>query len=146
MDSIPLEVYSLLESVLPDVEPGILKTVLLSCGICSQETGKSILRSFQQTVFVKQPFSVEKPQSSLEEMFQSLVARLESIGYSDPEEIAIAALISCKDASEADLVVWCVKNGNKEEVIHNKYSEALNDPRYSALIDKDATASMENER
>ncbi|XP_068694638.1 E3 ubiquitin-protein ligase rnf213-alpha-like [Montipora foliosa] len=145
VDSIPLEVYSLLESVLPDVEPGILKAVLLSCGICSQETGKSILRSFQQTVFVKQPFSVEKPQSSLEEMFQSLVARLESIGYSDPEEIAIAALISCKDASETDLVVWCVKNGNKEEVIHNKYSEALNDPRYSALIDKDATASMGNE-
>ena len=153
VDAIPLEVYNLLESALPGVEPDILKTVLVSCGICSQETGQSILKSFgggctiQQSVFGKQPVAVENPQSSQEEMFQSLVAHLESIGiYSDPEEIAIAAMMSCTDASEAELIVWCVKNGNKEDVIRSKYLEALDDPRYCALIDKDANVSIEGER
>ena len=153
VDGISLEVYNLLESALPGVEPDILKTVLVSGGICSQETGQSILRSFgggcaiQQSPFAKQPVSVKNIQSSQEEMFQSLVAHLESIdSYSDPEEIAIAAMMSCKGASEAELIVWCVKNGNKEDVIRSKYSEALDDPMYCALIDKDASVSTEGER
>ena len=153
VDSISLDVYNLLESTLPGVEPDILKTVLVSCGICSQETGQDILRSFsggctiQQSAFGKQPVPVKNTQSAQEELFQSLVAHLESIGsYSDPEEIAIAAMMSCKDASETDLIVWCVKNGNKEDVIRSKYSEALDDPRYCALIDKDASVSIEGER
>ncbi|XP_068694646.1 E3 ubiquitin-protein ligase rnf213-alpha-like isoform X2 [Montipora foliosa] len=145
VNGIPLDVYNLLESVLPGVEPSILKTVLLSCGICSEETGQSIVQSFHETVLVKQPFPAKKSRSSLEEMFQSLVARLESIGcYSDPEEIAIAALISCKDASEADLIVWCVNNGSKEDLIHNKYSEALSEPRFLSLVDKDVNVTIES--
>ncbi|KAK2555497.1 E3 ubiquitin-protein ligase rnf213-alpha [Acropora cervicornis] len=152
VDGISLEVYNLLESALPGVEPDILKTVLVSCGVCSQETGQSILRSFgggcaiQQSAFAKQPVSVKNIQSSQEEMFQSLVAHLESIdSYSDPEEIAIAAMMSCKGGSEAELIVWCVKNGNKDDVIRSKYSEALDDPMYCALIDKDASVSIEGE-
>ena len=152
VDGIPLEVYNLLESVLPGIEPATLKSVLMSCGICSQETGQSIVRSygagstFQRRVELEQQSPLKKPQSSRAEMFQSLVAKLESIGcYSDPEEIAIAALYSCKDASEADLIVWCVKNASNNDLITAKYSEALDDPRYSALIDKDITTSMEEE-
>ena len=80
VDSIPLKVYNLLESVLPGVEPVILKSVLIS-------------------------------QQSHVEMFQTLVSKLESIGYpEEAEQIAIAALNSCKEASETDLIVWCVKN------------------------------------
>ena len=153
VDGIPLEVYNMLDSALSGVEPDILKTVLVSCGICNQETGQSITRSFgggctiQQSAFGKQPVSVKNPQSTQEKMFESLVAHLESIGsYSDPEEIAIAAMMSCKGASEAELIVWCVKNGNKEDVIRSKYSEALDDPRYCALIGKDANMSIEDER
>ena len=55
-------------------------------------------------------------------------------------------MMSCKGASEAELIVWCVKNGNKEDVIRSKYSEALDDPRYCALIGKDANMSIEDER
>ena len=153
VDDIPLEVYNLLESALPGVEPGILKSTLISCGICSQETGQSILMSFgggctiQQSAFGKQLVPVKNLQSSQEEIFQSLVAHLESIGsYSDPEEIAVAAMLSCKHASETDLIVWCVKNGNNEDLIRSKYSEALQDPRYCALIDKDACVSIKGER
>ena len=153
VDEIPLEVYNLLESVLPGVEPGILKSVLIPCGICSQETGQSNLMSFgggctiQQSAFGKQLVPVKNLQSSQEEIFQSLVAHLESIGsYPDPEEIAIAAILSCKDASETDLIVWCVKNGSNEDLIRSKYSEALLDPSYCALADKDASVSMKGER
>ena len=153
VDGISLEVYNLLESALPCVEPDILKTVLVTCGICSQETGQSILRSFsggcaiQQSSFGKQPVPVKNIQSSQEEMFESLVAHLESIGsYSNPAEIAIAAMMSCKDANETELVVWCVINGNKEDFIRSKYLEAIDDPRYCALIDKDANVSIEDER
>ena len=72
VDEISLEVYNLLESALPGVEPDILKTVLVSCGICSQETGQSGLRPFgggcaiQQSAFGKQPVSVKNIQSSQE--------------------------------------------------------------------------------
>ena len=153
VDGIPLDVYNLLESVLPGVEPGILKSVLLSCGICSQETGENIVRSygggstFQSRVALERPTPLKGVQLSTVEMFQSVVANLESIGtYSDPEKIAIAAMISCRDASETDLIVWCVKNANNKDLISAKYSEAINDPRYSALVEKDVSTSMEEER
>ncbi|XP_067056125.1 E3 ubiquitin-protein ligase rnf213-alpha-like isoform X2 [Acropora muricata] len=152
VDEIPLEVYNLLESVLPDVEPGILKSVLIPFGICSQETGQSNLMPFgggctiQQSAFGKPLVPVKNLQSSQEDIFQSLVAHLESIGsYPDPEEIAIAAMLSCKDASETDLIVWCVKNGSNEDLICSKYSEALLDPSYCALVDKDASVSIKGE-
>ena len=116
VDSIPLKVYNLLESVLPGVEPVILKSVLIS-------------------------------QSSDVDMFQTLVSKLESIGYlAESEQIAIAALNSCKEANVQDLLVWCVKNGSNKDVIDASYSEALHDPRYLALIDNDLAAPGEKGR
>lgn len=148
VDGIPLEVYNLLESVLPDIDPATLKSVLVFCGICSQEAGQNIIRSYGASNRSQRPSDEpgpsKKQQSSNVEMFQSLVAKLELLGYS--EEVALAAMISCKDASEADLIVWCVQNGTKKDLISTKYSEALNDPRYSPLIDTDSMTSWEEER
>ena len=117
VDSIPLKVYNLLESVLPGVEPVILKSVLIS-------------------------------QSSHVEMFQTLVSKLDSIGYParEAEKIAIAALNSCKEASEADLIVWCVENASNKNVIDASYSAALHDPRYLPLLCKDLAAPVEEGR
>lgn len=146
VDGIPLEVYNLLESVLPGIDPETLKSVLTFCGICSQEAGQNIIRSYGASNKRQQPSDTpsKKLQPSNIEMFQSLVAKLELLGYS--EEVAIAAMISCKDATEADLIVWSVQNGNDEDLISAKYSEAQNDPRYLQLMDKDSTASGEQER
>lgn len=149
VDGIPLEVYNLLESVLPGIDPDTLKSVLTFCGICSQEAGQNIIRSYGATNKRQQPSdNLDTPSKKLQpsniEMFQSLVAKLELLGYS--EEVAIAAMISCKDATEADLIVWSVQNGNDEDLISAKYSEAQNDPRYLQLMDKDSTASGEQER
>ena len=150
MDSIPLEVYNLLESVLPGIDPATLKSVLLFCGICSQEDGQDIIRSYGASGKHQRSDNSDKPKLSKElqpsnvEIFQSLVAKLELIGYS--EEVAIAAMISCKDATEADLIVWSVQNGNNENLISAKYLEAQNDPRYLRLMDKDTTTSREKER
>ena len=144
VDGIPLEVYNLLESVLPGIDPATLKSVLTFCGICSQEDGQDIIRSFGASSKRQQPKLSKELQPSNREFFESLVARLESLGYS--EEVAIAAMISCKDASEADLIVWSVKNGNNEDLISAKYLEAQNDPRYLQLMDKDGTTSLEQER
>ena len=148
VDSIPLEVYNLLESVLPGVEPAILKSVLISCGICNQQTGHNIVRSYGITGTVHRSIPLHQPrsQSSNAEMFQTLVAKLESIGYPEAEQIAIAAMMSCEDASEADLIVWCVKNASNKDVIDASYLEALHYPRYLALIDKDLAASVEDGR
>ena len=55
-------------------------------------------------------------------------------------------MMSCEDASEADLIVWCVKNASNKDVIDASYLEALHDPRYLALIDKDLAASVEDGR
>ncbi len=151
VDGIPLEVYNLLESVLPGIDPATLKSVLTFCGICCQEAAQNITRSYGATNKSQRPSYTsdkpglsKKPQPSNTEMFQSLVAKLELLGYS--EEVALAAMISCKDASEADLIVWSVQNSAKEDLISAKYSEALNDPRYSPLVNRDSTTSWEQER
>ena len=73
------------------------------------------------------------------------MAKLESIGYSEAEKFAIASMMSCKDANKLDLFVWCVKNASNKDLIDASYSEALRDPRYLALNDKDSTASTEEE-
>ncbi|XP_078381354.1 E3 ubiquitin-protein ligase rnf213-alpha-like isoform X3 [Oculina patagonica] len=150
VDGIPLEVYNLLESVLPGIDPATLKSVLTFCGICCQEAAQNITRSYGATNKSQRPSYTsdkpglsKKPQPSNTEMFQSLVAKLELLGYS--EEVALAAMISCKDASEADLIVWSVQNSAKEDLISAKYSEALNDPRYSPLVNRDSTTSWEQE-
>ena len=147
IDNIPPSVYNLLESVLPGVEPAILKSVLISCGICSQTTGDSIVRSYGTTGAVQPSILLHQSRlkSSHVEMFQTLVAKLESIGHSEAEKFAIASMMSCKDANKLDLFVWCVKNAGKKDLIEASYSEALRDPRYLALIDKDSTASIEEE-
>lgn len=150
VDGIPLEVYNLLESVLPGIDPATLKSVLTFCGICSQEDGQDIIRSYgasskrQRSDNSDRPKLLKEVQPSNIEVFQSLVANLELIGYS--EEVAIAAMISCKDATEADLIVWSVQNGNNKNLISAKYLEAQNDPRYLRLMDKDSTAAREPER
>lgn len=150
VDGIPLEVYNLLESVLPGIDPATLKSVLLFCGICSQEDGRDIIRSYGNSSKLQRSDNSDRPKLSKElqpsnrEIFQSLVAKLELLGFS--EEVAIAAMISCKDATEADLIVWSVQNGNKADLISAKYLEAQNDPRYLQLIDKDSTTSREQER
>ena len=151
VDGIPLEVYNLLESVLPGIDPATLKSVLLFCGICTQETGHDIIRSYgassksqRRSEEPGKPVVAKTLPSSNQEMFQLLVARLELLGYS--EEVAIAAMVTCKDASEADLIVWCVQNGAKKDLITAKYSEALNDPMYLRLIERDSTTSSEQQR
>ena len=151
VDGIPLEVYNLLESVLPGIDPATLKSVLTFCGICSQEAGQNIVKLFgaiserqRSSDNSDRPKMLKELQASNREIFQSLVAKLELLGYS--EEVAIAAMISCKDTTEADLIVWSVQNGNNEDLITAKYSEAQNDPRYLQLMDKDSTRSWEQER
>ena len=150
VDGIPLEVYNLLESVLPGIDPATLKSVLLFCGICSQGDGQDIIRSYGASSIRQRSDNSDRPkllkelQPSNIGIFQSLVAKLELLGYS--EEVAIAAMISCKDATEADLIVWSVQNGYNENLISAKYLEAQNDPRYLRLMDKDSATSREQER
>ena len=151
VDGIPLEVYNLLESVLPGIDPATLKSVLTFCGICRQEVGQNIIRSYGASSKSQRPSdNSDRPKLSKElqpsdiEMFQSLVAKLELLGYS--EEVAIAAMVSCKDATEADLIVWSVQYGNNKDLISTKYSEAQNDPRYLQVMNKDNTMSWEQER
>ena len=151
VDGIPLEVYNLLESVLPGIDPATLKSVLTFCGICSQESGQSIIRSYGASHKSQRlrnnsdrPKLSKELQSSNIEMFQSLVAKLELLGYS--EEVAIAAMVSCRDATEADLIVWSVQNGTNEDLISAKYSEAQNDSSYLQLMNKESTTSWEQGR
>ena len=150
VDGIPLEVYNLLESVLPGINPATLKSTLVFCGICVQESGKQMLRSYGASSISRygdkemdRPLMAKTVPSSNQELFQSLVVKLESLGYS--EEVALAAMVSCKDACEADLIVWCVKNGAIKDLIATKYSEALSDPSYLRLIERESTTFSELE-
>ena len=149
VDGVPLEVYNLLESVLPGIDPATLKSALVFSGIFPQESGQDIIRSYgvsseshHRSGQMSRP--VNALPSSNQEMFQSLVDKLESLGYS--EEVAIAAMVSCKDASEADLIVWSVKNSANEELITAKYAEALSDPTYARLLEGESITPLEKKR
>ncbi|XP_022783821.1 E3 ubiquitin-protein ligase rnf213-alpha-like [Stylophora pistillata] len=150
VDGVPLEVYNLLESVLPGIDPTTLKSALVFSGICSQESGQDIIRSYgvsnnshHRNEEMNRPVNERTLLSSNQELFQSLIEKLEVLGYS--EEVAIAAMVSCKDASEADLIVWSVKNSSNKDLITAKYSEAMSDPTYVRLIERESTTPPENE-
>ena len=151
VDGVPLEVYNLLESVLPGIDPATLKSALVFSGICPQESGQDIIRSYgvsskshHRSEQMNRPVNARTLPSSNQEMFQSLVDKLESLGYS--EEVAVAAMVSCKDASEADLIVWSVKNSANKELITAKYAEALSDPTYARLLEGESITPPEKKR
>ena len=148
VDGVPHEVYNLLESVLPGIDSATLRSALVFSGIFPQESGHDIIRSYDVnrksrhwSEQMNRPVNVGTLPSSNQEMFQSLVDKLESLGYS--EEVAIAAMVSCKDASEADLVVWSVKNSANKELITAKYTEALSDPTYARLLEGESITPPE---
>ena len=155
-DGIPLEVYNLLESVLSGLEPGALKAALVSSGICCRPVGTDFTRSFGASRVCDAESSMSRQSRSCgvkypsgllsveEQTFQLLVAKLDLIGLS--EEVALAALMSCGDVSEAKLLLWCVQNGKNEALVSAKYTEALSDPRYAQLVVRDAYSTTEQER
>ena len=151
MDGVPHEVYNLLESVLPGIDSATLRSALVFSGIFPQESGHDIIRSYDvsskshhRSEQMNRPVNVGTLPSSNQEMFKSLVDKLESLGYS--EEVAIAAMVSCKDASEADLIVWSVKNSANKELITAKYAEALSDPTYARLLEGESITLPEKRR
>ena len=152
-ESLPLQVFSLLESVLPGILPSALHAALVSSGICSAQerdplrtheagftfqmsdspAGRSV--SSTQSSVVTSPGS----QSSTVERFRSLVSKVEHICVDfdlDSEMVAIAAMAACGNVGEGDLILWCLKNGANEILVSEKYSEAQNDPRFAMLLSK----------
>lgn len=140
VDSIPLKVYNLLKSVLPGTEQATMKSALVSCGSCIRKTDNptrsyGISSTLQHSVQLHRSGLLENPRLSLVEMFQTLVLQLESSGYTGAEQIAIAAMFSCKESSdwETDVNLWCVKNASNKDLVNARYLEALKEKKYLAL-------------
>ena len=149
-ESLPLQVFSLLESVLPGILPSALHAALVSSGICSAQE-RDPLRTYEagftfqmsdspgRSVSSTQSSIVTSPgsQSSAVERFRSLVSKVEQICVDvDSEMVAIAAMVACGNVGEGDLILWCFKNGTNEILVSEKYSEAQNDPRFAMLLSK----------
>ena len=149
-ENLPLQVFSLLESVLPNVLPSTLHDACVSAGILSTSE-RDPLTSFDAGFSFQNPGSSSSTVGSgrgppsarpgggcTVEKFNSLVGKVESICEDrdiDAEKAAVAAIVACGDvASESDQMLWCFQNGQNENLVAEKFSAAKEDPRFAGVM------------
>lgn len=148
--NLPLQVFSLLESVLPNVLPSTLHDAFASAGIVSTSerdpltsfgAGLSFLTPASPSSTVgsgRGPPSARPAGGCSVEKFKGLVGKVESICVERDiaaEKAALAAIVACGDgASEADLMLWCFENGQNESLVSENFSAAKADPRCAGVM------------
>ena len=160
VDELPLQVYTLLESVCRDVQPFILDSILLSVvpeteysGYLTEKTRSGDM-SFYMNDEQDKLDEPNEPDAKMvgptaqfhpaavalrnpTEVFNCAREKLEESGYSD--EVVVAALkAKGSNATVDELVVWSIKNVADKEAIDRLYEEALLDPTLASLL-KDYT-------
>ena len=152
MNSLHLQVYALLEKVLPGLHRSSLQTALLGAGIftshlhddtysddaasrnASEQMPSCILeREDQRTVYLQ---VVEK--------YEQLLDNLEKLNYSEPDRLAVAALFENFEGNDVELVLWCVQNNGNSDIIDENYGKASDDPRFRGIVSQDAASDLES--
>lgn len=57
-----------------------------------------------------------------------------------PEELALAAIVACDcPCDESDLIMWCLRNKQNEDVIQDMCDEGAKNPKYVSLFPQENT-------
>ena len=151
VDELPLQSFTLLESVCKDVNPIILTDILQSvipdsCPFITdqglsedknyfrmeEETPSTVSDDALSNALAESLLRIPKRKNSLES-FNSARESLERMGYG--EDVIIASLRACgRGAQEEELVMWVIDNEKDNETIEQLYGEALEDPELSELL------------
>ena len=159
INSMNMQVYSLLEKVHPKIHPLSLREVLIEAGILSDIDFFVDIDSVDSDQSQTPPgvqdddrADVDK-QDNIEEKYEDLLSNVEKLGYPDTERLVTAALVSDPEGSVAELVVWCVQNKNNEKLIDELFNEAKKSLRFKDIVgeelslsSQDSASSDDNER
>ena len=150
IDELPLQIFTLLESVCKDVEPVILANVLdtvipENAGFISEKSSDDrdyFRKESEEAEVVPDEVALEaqpeiRPCISKRinsvEAFNKARETLEGMGYG--EDIIVASLRACgRGAMEEDLVLWVINNDDNNAEIEMLYQEALEDPEFSDML------------
>lgn len=152
MNSLHLQVYTLLEKVLPGLHRSSLRTALLGAGIFTphlhDDTYSDVAASRNASEQVPSCIQQREDQRTVDqqvvEKYEQLLNNLEKLDYSEPDRLAVAALFENLEGTDAELVVWCVQNNGNSDLIEKNYDKASDDPRFSGIASQDAESDLES--
>lgn len=152
MNSLHLQVYALLEKVLPGLHRSNLQTALLDVGIFAprlDDDDYSADAASRNTSEQISSYSQEREDQrtgdqKLVEKYEVLLNNVEKLGYPEPDRLAVAALVENSENSDVEFVLWCVQNHADSALIDELYDRASDDPRFRGIVNQDAKSNLES--
>lgn len=141
MNYVTLQVYSLLEKVLPDIHPSTLQEILRETGIMSlydqddensdgDDSGQVSIPNFQEL----DDHGAVDEEVEIAEKYETLLSAVEKLGFPETERLVVAALMANWESGVANLVVWCVQNKDNDDLIDKLYEEAKTTLRFRGIV------------
>ncbi|KAK3715936.1 hypothetical protein QZH41_016501 [Actinostola sp. cb2023] len=125
--SLEVQIYTLLDSVLPGVNANLLQQALIAIDIDVDDPMMTDNQSLRMEV------DDDLSEQSLRERHKKLFKNIEDLGFD--EEVALAAIVACNSSDESDdLLMWCIKNNGREDVIDEMCGEGARNPKYTSLF------------
>lgn len=141
-NTLNLQVYSLLEKVLPGIHPSALQDVLFETGIVSEidrdhfSDDGSHQRSLPGDHEEVHDHRGADEQVQIAEKYETLLSNVEKLSYPESERLALAALVLGLEKTVAELVVWCVQNNTNDDLIDKLCDEAKRNPRFRDIVNE----------
>lgn len=152
MNSLHLQVYALLEKVLPGLHRSNLQTALLDVGIFTprldddnySDDAASRNTSEQMPSYSQEREDQRTGDQQLVEKYELLLNNVEKLGYPEPDRLAVAALVENSENSDVEFVLWCVQNHANSVLIDELFDKASDDPRFRGIVNQDAESDLES--
>ena len=144
-----LQVYSLLEKVFPGIHKSLLQEVFQDAEILSPDFGQfSDGDTLGDTTQITSLLSQDGKDNSIDEVqiiekYESLLGNVESLSHSEPERLAVAALVNNWESKETDLVLWCLQNMGDSDLVDELFERASGDPRFRNIVDQNIESDVE---
>lgn len=152
MTSLSLQVYTLLEKVTPGLHQSSLRDALLDAGILLLHLDQDIDSDDGGSRYACEPMSLSSQEiddrdsddQQMIEIYEQLLNHLERLNYSEPERLAVAALMDNLEGREVDRILWCVTNKDNSDLIDELYDKASDDPRFRGIVNQAAESDEES--
>ena len=136
-----MQVYLLLQKVVPDIHQSRLQEVLREAGITlgidhDEYSGSASDQMSPQGNHEADDYGGANKQLEVADKYEALLSNVEKLGYPEPERLAVAALVANWDSKEAELVIWCVQNNTQDDLLDKLYEEAKKNPMFRSIVDE----------
>ena len=141
MNHVNLQVYLLLQKVVTDIHPSRLQEVLREAGIALEIDHDEHSDSTSDQMSPQGNHKVDdcggaNEQLEVADKYEALLSNVEKLSYPEPERLAVAALVANWESTEAELVIWCVQNNAKDDLLDELYEEAKKNPMFRSIVNE----------